>query len=1080
MNFTISRTANLLKIQPGEGVLVALVTSIMFAANFGGAVGSPGIEALFYSRFGVEFLPYMYIILGLVSPLTSILMTGLMARVRATRLYMIMPLVMAILLVGARMLVVADLTWFYAVLWLGMNVFWILQSLFSWGSAGLVCDTRQAKRLFPLFGVGGIVGLALGSLATRPLVNVVGTENLLLFWSFGLLAAFILEQRVLSLGSVQLGSEFGRSDTGFLEHLKQSYRTVRSSSLLSWMAIAAVLFAVLYYSLVFPFATAVSNEYPDEASLAAFLGTFQGIATGVAVVASLFFANRLYSRFGFMTTILVYPIIYLVGFSIVAASASFAALTLFRFVQIFWSEGVSEGANQAMFNVVPPEKRERARTFIRGVANQFGVSLAGVVLLLGDRVLPTQYLYLIGAGAAAFTTYFVWNARKSYGAAVVSALRAGQSHIFYSEEQPFGGFRQDARAVATAVDGIHSPEIAVRRVAADILGRLSVTEATDAIVNALDDEDASVRVALLRALGSARASPALLEVAVLLEDPDPEVRQEAIATITKLTGYPKGVKEYLEPLLNDQDTAVRCQAAAALLQLEEHSEARSILVQLASADSDDGVDDGLEDRHEDGLEDALEDALEDEQRINDRIIALRVLADIGGQENYYIAAAGLDDPSPAIRRTSARLIANLDPELCLYPLQNALGDEDEYVRRAAAEALGKIGEPAVEVALVALNDPALEQGALLALQYLPIRRGSVELRDYIQSQAGMAVHYHQLWQHCRGFQDQYFENQSDEPAPGSMQFAQRSELLGDSLQQTARRHGTNALSAMGAAGNREGVFLAIENLSSPDATQRANALETLESIGDADIVRTVLPLWEPGNFSSGNMVSQWLLVVLKDDDSWIRACGALFAGLFISTGSGQSNGPLSKEEFDSLETALRRLLETDPEILVRESAGLIKDGGRLMDTMQTLTTMEKVLFLRQVPLFATLPPNDLKQIATVTGERAFSDGTIIAEQGEAGDVLYIIISGNVAVTAMAEDGSQLELGHREPGEYVGEMAVISDEVRMATLTAYGDVRTLCISRREFREILHLRPEASLAVINVLSTRLRELSQAKPG
>ena len=59
MNHTISRSANLLKIQTGEGVLVALVTSIMFAANFGGAIGSPGIEALFYTRFGVEFLPYM-------------------------------------------------------------------------------------------------------------------------------------------------------------------------------------------------------------------------------------------------------------------------------------------------------------------------------------------------------------------------------------------------------------------------------------------------------------------------------------------------------------------------------------------------------------------------------------------------------------------------------------------------------------------------------------------------------------------------------------------------------------------------------------------------------------------------------------------------------------------------------------------------------------------------------------------------------------------------------------------------------------------------------------------------------------
>ena len=146
-----------------------------------------------------------------------------------------------------------------------------------------------------------------------------------------------------------------------------------------------------------------------------------------------------------------------------------------------------------------------------------------------------------------------------------------------------------------------------------------------------------------------------------------------------------------------------------------------------------------------------------------------------------------------------------------------------------------------------------------------------------------------------------------------------------------------------------------------------------------------------------------------------------------------------------------------------------------MDTIHTLSTMERVLFLLRVPLFANLPPNDLKQIAMISGERTFSDGAIIAEQGEAGDVLYIIVSGEVLVTAVDEDGHQMELGRRQPGEYVGEMAIISDEVRMASLTASGEVRTLCISQSQFKEILRLRPEAGLAVMSVLCERLRELS-----
>ena len=98
---------------------------------------------------------------------------------------------------------------------------------------------------------------------------------------------------------------------------------------------------------------------------------------------------------------------------------------------------------------------------------------------------------------------------------------------------------------------------------------------------------------------------------------------------------------------------------------------------------------------------------------------------------------------------------------------------------------------------------------------------------------------------------------------------------------------------------------------------------------------------------------------------------------------------------------------------------------------------------------------------------------VIAEQGEPGDILYIIVSGEVVVSTVDEAGQMVELGRRQSGEYVGEMAIISDEVRMATLTAAGAVRTLCINQRQFKEILRLRPEVALAVMAGLSQRLRE-------
>ena len=145
-----------------------------------------------------------------------------------------------------------------------------------------------------------------------------------------------------------------------------------------------------------------------------------------------------------------------------------------------------------------------------------------------------------------------------------------------------------------------------------------------------------------------------------------------------------------------------------------------------------------------------------------------------------------------------------------------------------------------------------------------------------------------------------------------------------------------------------------------------------------------------------------------------------------------------------------------------------------METLATLPTMERILFLRHVPLFAELPPGDLKQIAAVAGERLYEDGTFIAREGEAGDELLVIVDGEVGVVT-----GGAEIARRKRGEYVGEMAVLDGEPRSASLVARGTVRALRIGRRELETILRERPEASHAMLIVLTRRVRELSRAAP-
>ena len=145
-----------------------------------------------------------------------------------------------------------------------------------------------------------------------------------------------------------------------------------------------------------------------------------------------------------------------------------------------------------------------------------------------------------------------------------------------------------------------------------------------------------------------------------------------------------------------------------------------------------------------------------------------------------------------------------------------------------------------------------------------------------------------------------------------------------------------------------------------------------------------------------------------------------------------------------------------------------------MENIATLSLMERILFLKRVPLFENLAPGDIKQVAALGQEESFSDGVTLVKEGDIGDVMFIILSGEVRVL-VAQGQKEVEIARRKAGEYVGEMALISREPRSATVNAVGNVRALCIDQKSFESLLRDRPDASLAVIQVLCERLQEAS-----
>ncbi|MBD0293414.1 MAG: HEAT repeat domain-containing protein, partial [Jiangellaceae bacterium] len=505
----------------------------MFVSWAGLTIGQSSVDALLFARYGVDVLPVLYLLLGVLLFAASLAVTALLARTARNKLFPSMPLALASLLAAGRLWVAAGSELVYPALWLFAGLALLAQLSYLWGTAGLVTDTRQAKRLFPLFAAGGIAGAAVGGLLTDPLARVLGPENLLLVWACLLIASSGLATAVISRwGGASRDLPTGRQHrVGALLAVRDGYRTVRRSALLRWMAAGAVLFSVLFYSLYLPFSAAAVERFPEAGELAGFLGAFHGIATGVALLVSLFAANRLFARFGTPALLLAYTIAYVAGFAVLAVDASFLLLVAVRFVMVIMMQGLANSAWEAMINVTPPERRDEARVFLNGVPAQAGTALAGVLLLLGQESLEPQQLFLIGLGAAVLAALTMWQARRSYGAAVADTLRAGRPHVFDVDVEPFAGMRTDAAAVSAALAGLSDVDPRVRRVAAEVLGTLGDPELATPLRSALRDADATVRAAAIRSLGRLGEQSVLADVADRLSDIDPEVRLAALQVL---------------------------------------------------------------------------------------------------------------------------------------------------------------------------------------------------------------------------------------------------------------------------------------------------------------------------------------------------------------------------------------------------------------------------------------------------------------------------------------------------------------------------------------------------------------------
>jgi ATP/ADP translocase/HEAT repeat protein len=916
---TFARIATAAGVRPAERPVTVLVAAAFAALEAGRGIGEVGANTLVVGRLGAEALPYLFLPLGVVSMVASLAYGAALGRMRRGRLFtaILIAAAAALIVERAAIAVVPELA--IPLTWLTVVAAGTIALTLGWTVATSTFDARQAKRLFPLCTAAAIAGNFVGALGAGPVAALVGTESLIVAEAVLLTVAALIIWRLASLSPTPAWGAPSADRRPVVADLRAGFDEVRRAPLLGLIAAAYVLLAVLLFFVTFPFLAAAEAAFPDEAELAAAIGTISAIVTAASFVVSLGLAGRFYARFGVASAALLLPFAYLAGFGLWIVSFTFTTAAIVQATVQVTQRGLSNAAWSAFYNTVPSHRRAQVMAFQDGVPGQLGTILSGILLLTAARVLEPAQVFWLGAVVAAVTLLITVAIRRRYATSLLATLRRGVGEQILEGGPGLASLETAPDVRAVLMTALADPDPRVREMAARLLADAPGDDTLDALLAALDDPEPVVRASSAEALiGKDAVHPhhiesAEAEIDRLLAGGSRE-RTAALHAFRRLGRRPPDAA--LERLLHDEAPAVRAAAVATLD------------------------------------------------------------VDAGGTDRLL---AALQDPTHVVRNAAADRLAaarSLPPGVV-----ERLASSDAAVQASAVRAMtGHASE--VRDALVGWADRQVDRAMSLAAS---------------RSRLAAVV----------------------EPGPDAT-------FLGDVLEGRRRRHQDLALDALAVLDVPAASGVIRRCLRSNDADVRAQAVETLDSVGDRRLGRSITRLVELDPTSPRLDGGDDVLDTLRhDDDPWIRTLAARSAG----------------------------------------------DGGTMTGPSTSLGEIERMLELRRVPLFERLDPEDLQRVAAVAEERNFAPGTTLVTQGDVGNQLFVILEGRVRVDRREPDGSIRQLRTYGPGDHVGELAVLLERPRAATVVADGEVRTLAIDGDGLRSILEERPEAAMAMLQTLAERI---------
>ena len=1067
----------LFKVHPGEGRLVALMIGHSFFMGVSTAFFDNSSGSLFLDRFDAPMLGYVFLAAALVTATTGIVFSRLKEQVSFAKLLFFT--LLFLLIVGIAWSIGLRWTrapWIVFSLPIWNRVLSILTDLQFWALAIRLFDVRQSKRLFSLIATGEIVARIVTNFSIKPLLksHSLSVDDLILGSALSLAMCLLFLVLTIRSHADRLATPKqapGATQSGPPPGSRwQALGRLLSDRYVSLIVLLAVFAAFGKYFVEFAFQAELKGHFQNARAISEFKATFDGWSQSMSLVIMML-SGRFIGRFGIRIGLIILPMLQIVCTlgALVAGHAPGMPSMVFWLVICnqglykTFSKPIDSPSLKVLYQPLTAAMRLSAQIALEAIVTPMTIGAVGlIILLLGTRsVDPVSFSWVILAALTCWATAGVL-AYRQYSRALMDALKKrtlGDGSFLLNDESSIAVLRQKLESDWPG----------------DVIYGLTLLESVDhaslaeSLLKALGHPSAEVRTySLSRVAGLALENCRDSVTAILASSSEPAaVRSAAVRALCALKS--DEILDALTPFLSDPDRQIRIGAMIGLLgQANEtrREEVRAEVDRLASSADPD-----------------------------DRALAAQVMGAAPDADFDRLLVTLLCDPESSPRR-AALLAAGRSHErrgwlevIKNLTIPGLYGD--------AAQGIVSVGEAAVSE-LAAAFDHSRHQAddqvrIVRVVGRIPGRNSITFLLERLEISDARVRHQIHIALHRLGFRaegrhavqiESAFRREVGESvrmlaAIDGLSHKPDCRILVESLSAAVTRSRCSILHLLSFLHDSATIIRASEYLTHAAREKRAYAVELIDIAIHSHQKALVLPLIEnleprqrierlAENFPQvqqgpdawlGEIIS-WKKGALS---SWSRCCALYIIGQSKNRGLAASVAAAASAE--------------EEEQTVRETAAwalsqLAFPG--ILDTNKeghTLLTIEKVIILKSVSIFAHLAEERLAEIASILTEVDFRPGEEIIRKGDFGDSMYIIIDGEVRIHDQRRTLSMLKAR-----DILGEIAILDHQPRSASASAgSAEVRVLRLDREAFYELMSDHIEVVAGDLQVLCERLRKLT-----